>query len=133
MGEIIKGILCAALAIGGAWLIWRSLASSSRCTEPAEAVIVGTQRRTHRVRGRREAKYYPVLKFTVDGVEYQAEADVSSIFRNKFKEGETMQIRCNPEDPGEFMVKGKSLRSGLISGIVMLVLGLLGGYLFFLK
>ena len=133
MGEILKGIFCAVLVIGGGWLIWKNLAVSSKCTEPTEATIAGTERRTHRVRGRREAKYYPILKFTLDGVEYQATADVGSIFRNKYKEGETMQIRYNPEDPGEFMVKGKSLRSGLLSGIFMLVLGLFGVWLFFLK
>ena len=42
--------------------------------------------------------------------------------KKKFRVGDTVTVKYNPDDPGEFLVNGKSYANGF--GAVLIVLGL---------
>ena len=129
---MLKYIFCAFLIILGGYMAYIQLSKGKRCSQPATATIVG--RDTKRVRGykgRRSTHYTPVVEFEADGETVQATADVDSIFPNKYKDGNELEIRYNPDQPNEIIVKGKSFRSGVLGGAFLILLGIAGLFLSF--
>lgn len=126
MATILISILM--LALGG-YMVFSQLQKDRRCSQPATATVVG--RETKRVRsgkGRRSTHYAPVLEFEADGQTVRVTADVDSIFAGKYKDGATLEIRYNPQKPEETVVQGKSFRSGVLGGGLLMLLGILALY-----
>lgn len=102
-GILLIGIL---LFVGGGFWLWKCIAKKHKCTVETEAAITGVKR--HKGTGKkRDVDYSPLVKYTADGNEYEGEADISSVLPSKFKEGETLTIKYNPNNPAEFCVKGR--------------------------
>ena len=124
---ILRIIVFAALIALGSWMAYTQLMKGRRCSQPATASIVGRERkRTHSARGRSSAHYAPVVEFDAFGQTIRATADVDSVFAGKYKDGDTLEIRFNPQKPEEFVVQGKSFRSGVLGGGFLVLIGILG-------
>ncbi len=120
------------ILLGGA-LVVMQLGVRRRCTEEATATVAGIERKTHRSRGRTSAEYHPVLEFAAGNATVHKAAEISSMFRGKYKEGDTLTVRYNPEKPEEFLVKGKFLWTGIFGGALLMLLGAAGLILNFIK
>ena len=115
------------ILLGGALIVMRT-GTIKRCTEEATATVVGLERKTHRSRGRTSSEYHPIVEFAAKDTTVHQAAEISSIFRGKYKEGATLRVKYNPENPKEFLVKGKFVWTGIIGGSLLLLLGALGLY-----
>lgn len=103
-----------------------------KCTEEMDAEIVGVKRSSHKSSNHnRRTDYSPIVKYTVNGTEYSDVADIDSINPNKFKEGETIKIKYNPEKPEQFTVKGKA--GNLKWSVFFILLGILFIVFYFAK
>lgn len=66
--------------------------------------------------------YYPVIEYTVDGQKYETRLpDSGSTNSTDYKEGETVVISYNPNNPKEISKKGS--KGGLLGGIFFIVVG----------
>lgn len=113
----------------GGFMVYLQIGKGRKCTEEATAVVVG--RETKRIRsgkGRRRTEYHPVLEFTAGEQTVRKAADISSIFPGKYKDGDTLEIRYDPENPEEFLVKGKSFRTYALGGALLILMGAVGLY-----
>ncbi len=121
---MIRTVLFALLAAAGVYLLVSELLRSGRCTEKTVGTVTDVQAKRRSAFGRnRDREYHPVLEYTAGGEVFREAADISSLFRERFREGDRMEIRFNPSSPKEFMVCGRSLRSGLFAGAALLVIG----------
>lgn len=69
--------------------------------------------------------YYPVVEYTVDGQRYETRLPNSDTTDStEYKEGQTVPIQYNPNNPKELSKKGS--KGGLIGGIFFIVAGLVG-------
>ena len=126
MGKIFVMILV--IAAGG-YMMFSQLKKDGRCSQPATATVVGRERNRRRgYKGHRTTHYSPVVEFTADGQTVRATADVESIFAGKYKDGATLEIRYNPQDTQEIVVQGKSFRSGVLGGALLILIGIAGLY-----
>ena len=108
----------------GIWLTWKSILIKLKCTVECDAEITDVKRHSHKSKGYNRERYYsPIIKYVVDGNEYGGEADVSSIIPNKYKTGEMLTIKYNPNEPGMFCVKGKL--GNIKTGVLCFLLGIL--------
>ena len=131
MSRIIIYILLLAM---GSYMVYSQVSRGGRCTQQASAAIVGQERKRNRgARGRRTTHYAPIVEFTANGQTVRATADVDSIFSGKYKDGETLEIRYNPDNPEEIVVQGKSFRSGVLGGGLLILVGIAGLVLSFMK
>ena len=124
-----KYIVYIGMIILGGMLVFLRAGTIRRCTEEATATVVGVERQTHRSRGHRTSEYHPIVEFAAKDMTVHKAADISSIFRGKYKEGATLNVRYNPENPEEFLVKGKFVWTGIIGGSALILLGALGLFL----
>ena len=125
-------IFVAMIALGG-FMAYNQLMRGRRCSRSATATVVGREsRRTRDSRGHRYTHYAPVVEFEADGHTIRGTADVDSAFAGKYKDGNTLEIRFNPEKPEEFVVQGKSFRSGVLGGGFLVLAGI-AGLIFSLK
>ena len=69
--------------------------------------------------------YTPVFEYIVNGVSVESPSNVGSTNKNEYKVGDTAEILFNPSKPREFVIKGKSEKSGKGFGFVMILLGIL--------
>ncbi len=121
---VIRSVLSALLAAIGVCLLVSELLRSGRCTERTVGTVTDVRSKTRSRGGRsRSREYYPVLEYTVGGEVFRETADISSFFSERYRKGTQMEIRFNPARPTEFMVCGKSLRSGLFIGTLLLLIG----------
>lgn len=110
------------LLLGG-FTAWLAIRKKIKCTEEIEAEITDIKRtRVKSGKGNRRNDYSPVLKYKVGSEECGGVADISSIMPNKFKVGETMTVKYDPNDPNTFCVKGKAGTLGW--SIVLLLFGI---------
>lgn len=126
LAMLIIGIV---LALGGALWLWRAILKKRKCSVEAEAEITGINRHG-KTSTKKNADFSPVVTFNADGKEYSGEADISTVIRTKYKTGESLTIKYNPDDPNVFTVKGKAgeikYSVGLIVfGIIMIVVFLI--------
>ena len=67
--------------------------------------------------------YYPVVKYNVNGKEYEARLSNSGTTNStEYKVEDTVEIKYNPEKPEELSKKGD--KGGLFGGIFLIVIGL---------
>ena len=115
---LIVGILVVAV---GAFLLYPALRNALKCKGETEGTIVSVERK----RSNRKNDYYPVMEFTAGGKTIRKTADISSRFSTKFKEGSTLMIKYNEDDPEEFFIKGKSFRSNFFGGLFVVAVGVI--------
>ena len=119
----------AILALGG-YMMFAQLQKGKRCSEAATAVIVGREKNRRRgSRGLRTSHYSPIVEFTVNEETVRAVADVESVFSTRYKDGDSLEIRYNPQKNEEIVVQGQSFRSGVLGGAFLILVGL--GILYF--
>ncbi len=129
VGIIILGII---FLLVGLWVTWRSISKKIKCTVEYEAEITEVKRHSYKSNStNRRREYSPVVKYIVDGKVFVSEADITSIVPNKFKPGEKLTIKYNPEKPEDFCVKGKL--GNIKSGVVCFLLGVLFICFYFFK
>ena len=125
----MKIVFCVLLIALGGYMVYSQLKKGSRCSQPATATIVGRERKRVRNSRRTSTHYAPVVEFAAGGQTVRATADVDSIFAGKYKDGDTLEIRYNPDQPEEIVVQGKSFRSGVLGGGFLILIGLMGLFL----
>ena len=68
--------------------------------------------------------YYPVIEYTVNNQKYETRLpDSGTTNSTEYKQGETVEIKYNPENPNELSKKGS--KGGLMGGIFFIVVGLI--------
>ena len=107
--------------------IKKTKAKSARCVAPAigRVVRVDTEYRENEKGHRTVESYTPVFEYIVNGVSVESPSNVGSTNKNEYKVGDTAEILFNPSKPREFVIKGKSEKSGKGFGSVMILLGIL--------
>ena len=66
--------------------------------------------------------YYPVVKYTVDGKDYETRIPSTGSTNSKeYKEGQEIVVKYNPNKPEEVSPKGS--KGGLIGGIAFILMG----------
>ena len=130
---IVRIFVFIALIVLGGYMAFSQITKGRRCSRPATAIIVGREtKRVHGYKHRRIIHYAPVVEFEANGQTIRGTADVDSAFAGKYKDGNTLEIRFNPEKPEEFVVLGKSFRSGVLGGGFLVLAGI-AGLIFSLK
>lgn len=107
----------------GAYMIFLDLSKSRKCTAEAVGTVICVESKRVRSGRSRHTEYYPVVEFEADGKIIQEKADISANSPSKFPEGSALDIVYDPLDPETFMVKGRSLRSTLFYGILLILVG----------
>ena len=92
------------------------------------ATVVGTDRKSFRSRKKTRHEYCPVVEFTANGVLCRATVENGSAFPGKYKEGQSLDIRYNPSNPEEIILKGKEPAAAIAGGLFLIVIGVLGFY-----
>lgn len=106
-GNIVT-LLCGLVALGlGGFTSWMEIKKISKCSEEVEAEVTDVKRKHYRGKKGGSNDYSPVLMYKVAGEEHGGLADVASVFPNKYKVGQTMVVKYNPDEPDSFHVKGK--------------------------
>ena len=65
----------------------------------------------------------PVVEFYAGGKHIEGSTDIESIWATKYREGQSIEIRYNENNPEEFVVKGKSFGSNLLIAGAGIILG----------
>ena len=111
------------IAIGGVWMVKRARARAARCSVTTIGRIVRVEAKTSfsggRGHHRPRREYHPIIEYSADGRTFEKNAGVYSSNKGKYNVGDLMEVRYNPDDRGEFVVKGSS---GIGAGIGLLVL-----------
>jgi len=100
---------------------------AARCVAPAigRVVRVDVDMEEKDEGHRKKKSYIPVFQYIVNGKPVESSSNISSYDKTTYKEGDTAEILFNPSKPGEFVIKGKSEKSGKGFGMIMMLLGAL--------
>lgn len=126
MGEyswIIAGFVA---MIIGAIVISKAKRKAKRCCAPAVATITRVdrvQKTNDKGQNMKGYDYTPWFTYTVDGLNYEKQADCSTSNKNEFTVGAQLSVLYNPGNPEEVQIAGKSAKSEKAFGIVLLLLG----------
>ena len=67
--------------------------------------------------------FYPVVTYTVNGIKYETRLpDSGTTDSTAYKEGQTVSIKYNPDNPKE--ISKKDSKSGIFGGVFFIVLGI---------
>jgi len=99
----------------------------ARCVAPAigRVVRVNTELEEKDEGHRKKKSYIPVFQYIVNGKPVESSSNISSYDKTTYKEGDTAEILFNPSTPSEFVIKGKSDKSGKGFGLIMILIGVL--------
>lgn len=118
---IIIGIAC--VVIGVFILISYSRAQKVQTAETTATIIRVDSELETDTDGFETRHYYPVIEYTVEGQRYETRLPNSDTTDStEYKEGQTVTIQYNPDNPNELSKKGN--KGGLIGGIFFIVAGL---------
>lgn len=113
------------IAVGGVWMATRARARARRCSVTTIGRIIRVEVKTIFSGGRGHhhprREYHPVIEYSADGKTFEKDAGLYSTNKGKYKVGDFMEVRYNPDDHGEFVVKGGS---GVGVGIGLVIFGL---------
>lgn len=122
MQQVLAQIIPPLMVALGILSIVRGIRRKGRCSLPVLATVVNVEEDyTPDDDGGGSYDYTPVLGYEVGGRRYTERANFSSSRSRAFKEGQTMELRVNPNKPTEFHVPGKSNTVGF--GIALIVFG----------
>ena len=120
--SILLGI--AGVVIGGFILISYFNAQKTQTAETTATIIRVDSELETDTDGFETRHYYPVIEYTVDSNRYETRLPNSDTTDSTdYKEGQTMTIQYNPDNPDELSKKGS--KGGLIGGIFFIVVGLI--------
>ena len=124
---LIWFIVGALFIVFGVFSIKSENAKAKRCVAPAIGRIVRVDVEYEDKEGstRKEKSYVPVFQYIVNGNAVESCSNFGSRDKKKYNVGDTAEILFNPSKPSEFVIKGKSKKSGIGFGIAMLALGAL--------
>lgn len=108
------GVLSTLVGVG---LLLRVREVRRNCTEKTTGRIC----RVKAKRWGRSSRFYPVVEYIADGKDYVKESGLSTGLKNKYKVGEPLDVKYNPEKPEEFIV---TAAADIGCGIVSLLFGL---------
>ena len=130
--ETVLFIISGVMLLVGFFMVFFVLRKRARCTLPVVATIVSVSESNDLDdEGRRtNTRYYPVFEFTVNGTTVRKISDVSSRRYRKYRVGEQMEVKVNPNKPKQFIVSGKS--GNLFGGITLMVMAVLLAVVVFL-
>lgn len=122
---VIWGIVLLAF---GVISIIKELKRSARCTEHTPGYVVDVikdQRINDDGNKTKRYSYTPVFEYMIDGKTFRSQSNVSTGDKYEYKIGDSVNILYNPQQPDEFLIKGKSKKSGIGFGVVLTLLGIL--------
>ena len=124
---IIYAVIGILFILFGLSSIKKTKKKSARCVAPAVGRVVRVDvNYKENERGHRSVESYtPVFEYIVNGVSVESESNVGSTNKKEYKVGDTAEILFNPSKPREFVIKGKSEKSGKGFGVVMMLIGVL--------
>lgn len=111
----------------GVFSIKSENAKAKRCVAPAMGRIVRVDVEYEEKEDsiRKQKNYIPVFQYIVNGKTVESSSNIISRDKKKYKVGDTAEILFNPSKPSEFVIKGKSKKSGVGFGIAMMAIGVL--------
>lgn len=115
---IIFGILLAGIAIG----MWRyAKRKDARCSECTVGQIVDNELVTEReLSGGFSSSYFPIVRFRPNGREELTVRHKVGAKPPRYKIGERVDVKYNPDKPGEFVLPRDYKGMGIISAIFFL-------------
>ena len=124
---LIWFIVGALFIVFGVFSIKSENAKAKRCVAPAMGRIVRVDVEYEEKEDsiRKQKNYIPVFQYIVNGKTVESSSNIISRDKKKYNVGDTAEILFNPSKPSEFVIKGKSKKSGIGFGIAMLALGAL--------
>ena len=124
---LIYFIVGALFIVFGVFSIKSENAKAKRCVAPAigRIVRVDVEYEEKEDSIRKQKNYIPVFQYIVNGKTVESSSNIISRDKKKYNVGDTAEILFNPSKPSEFVIKGKSKKSGIGFGIAMLALGAL--------
>lgn len=88
-----------------------------RCTESVQAIVDDYQSSSFRHNdGTYSTSYFPVFRYTFDGVEYTKQSNYGS-GEPKYSKGDVVEIKVNPDDATEFF--DPSDRSDIVYNVLI--------------
>ncbi len=119
---LITGLFIAGMGI---YLSAKIIKKLKRCTADISAICTSVRRKGHSShtggRHRTRYSYTPILSYRVNGADYSVEADISSMFPTKYREGQRFDIRYDPSSPENIIIKGRT--NGLAADIFLIITG----------
>ena len=120
---LIVGIL---LVILGIRSMKKDKEKAGRCCAPAMGRIVRVEEELDQTDegNHRKKNYTPFFQYIVNGQSVVGSSNFYSTNKNEYKVGDTADILFNPSKPSEFVIKGKSEKSGKLFALVLILVGL---------
>ena len=124
---LIWFIVGALFIVFGVFSIKSESAKAKRCVAPAMGRIVRVDVEYEEKEDsiRKQKNYIPVFQYIVNGKTVESSSNIISRDKKKYNVGDTAEILFNPSKPSEFVIKGKSKKSGVGFGIAMMAIGVL--------
>ena len=120
--SILIGIAC--VVIGIFILISYSKAQKTQTAETTATIIRIDSEVETDTDGFDTRYYYPVIEYTVDNQKYETRLPDSGTTNSaEYKDGETVSISYNPNNPNELSRKGS--KGGLFGGIFFIAMGII--------
>lgn len=119
---ILAGIVCVVIGI----IILASYFKAQKTqTSEATATIIRIDSELETDSDGFETRYYyPVVEYTVNGKKYETRLpDSGTTNSTTYKEGQTVSIKYNPDNPNE--LSKKDSKGGLIGGIFFIAFGII--------
>lgn len=109
--------------VGGIISLARTKKRDSRCTVAGQARIAEVQEeRNSDGRGR---DYTPIFEFNYAGQVIRRPGGVYSSNRLKYRVGDIVDIRVDPNDPRVFVVEGETTKSSRGFGVVLIIMSVI--------
>ncbi len=123
------GCLSGVMIIGGATMLIHNVLLKRRNLVPVEAVITDVYKRqiskeSKIIKGSRFT-YYPIVRYTYEGVEGIRRCDINASREDAFKKGETMTLYYDPAR--HLILEKKANTIAAVCGAVLLAAGILAG------
>ena len=125
MNRIITLIVGIISIVIGIVILITHFTNQAKQTEEITATVVRIESRVEQdTDGFDTRYYYPVISYTVNNQTYEKQLpDSGSTISSDYKEGDTVVISYNPDNPNEISKKGSI--GGLIAGIFFIIVGII--------
>lgn len=120
MGTLMVGVI---LIGAGIIFIIMGRNKKKRCTEAVPGRIIDVLKERNYTDEGSNWHYYPVYEYWTGYQTVRKKGNDYSGSKRKYRVGQTVMIRFNPQDPGEFTVGGKTADTTI--GVMLIVLGLI--------
>lgn len=116
-GMIVFLIVGVVFVYSGLWFKNYDEGMKDRCTESVQAIVDDYKSSSSRHNdGTYSMSYFPVFRYTFDGIEYTKQSNYGS-GEPKYSKGDVVEIKVNPNDATEFF--NPSDRSDIVYNVLM--------------